>query len=193
MAVREQKLKEAAMRRWLMIVACSVLTAACAGIDVERDYDTSVNFRAFDTYAWQPRKETENSLLDSRVHDAVDRVLAGKGYRKVAKDNADLLVSYRYGVAGEDEPNRVHTSVGLGGGSRGTFGGIGVSIGLGRDREKSILGIDMVNPGTGKLLWRGVARQRPIERSSPEKTTANVNETVAEILKAFPPEPEAGR
>lgn len=179
------------MRHWLMIVIVSVFAAACAGLDVERDYDTSVNFRALSTYAWQPRQETGDSLLDSRVHDAVDRELAGKGYRKVAKDDADLLVSYRYAVAGEDEPNRVRTSVGLGGGSGGTFGGIGVSIGLGRDREKSILGIDMVNPDNGKLLWRGVARQRPIEQSSPEKTTLKINETVAEIFKAFPPERKA--
>lgn len=181
------------MRRWLIVVICSVLTAACAGLDVERDYDTSVNFRAFETYAWQPRKETESSLLDSRVRDAVDREFANRGYRKVAEANADFLVSYRYAIAGKDEPNRVHTSVGLGSGSGGTFGGIGVSIGLGRDREKSILGIDLVNPDSGKLIWRGVARQRPVEQSSPEKTTAKINETVSEILKEFPPGRETGR
>jgi hypothetical protein len=49
----------------------------------------------------------------------------------------------------------------------------------------------MVNPDNGKLLWRGVARQRPIEQSSPEKTTLKINETVAEIFKAFPPERKA--
>lgn len=179
------------MCRWLIIIIGSVLTVACAGLSVERDYDTSVDFQRLKTYAWQPGagKETEGSLLDSRIRKAVDSELAEKGYHKVATDKANYFVSHHYAIIGENEPDRVRTSVGLGTGSRGTFGGIGVSIGLGGgDKEQSILGIDMVNPASGKLLWRGVARQRPIAQSDPEKTTAKVNETVEAILKEFPPE-----
>ena len=181
------------MRRWLFVAIMSALTAACAGLRVEHDYDTSINFQPLDTYAWQPRNEADGSLLDSRIRSAVDRELAAKGHRKVPADKADYFVSYRYTVAGEDEPNRVSTSVGVGGGSRGTFGGIGINIGLGRDREESILGIDVIHPTTGKLLWRGVARQRPLTQSDPAETTAKVNETVAAILGEFPPGQAAGR
>lgn len=184
------------MHRWLIVVIGPILMAACAGLKVERDYDTSVNFQTLNTYAWQPRtgkEKGEGSLLDSRVRDAVNSELMEKGYRKVAADKADYLVSYHYTVAGEDEPNRVRTSVGVGGGSGGTFGGIGLSIGLGRDKERSILGIDVIDPGNGKLLWRGVARQRPLTQSDPAKTTAKINETVEAILLEFPPERTANR
>lgn len=178
------------MRRWLIVVIWSVLITACAGLSVERDYDTSVNFQALDTYAWQPRKETEGSLLSNRVRNAVDKVLAEKGYRKVAKDKADFLVSYHYAITGEeDDDARVRTSVGLGTGSGGTFGGIGLSIGLGgRDREEAVLGIDVINPGNDRLLWRGVARRPPITESEPAEATAEVYETVEAIFEEFPPE-----
>lgn len=175
------------MRRWLIVAIVSVLTAACAGLRVEHDYDTSINFQALNAYAWQPRKEMDGSLLDSRIRSAVDRELAAKGHRKVGADNADYFVSYRYTVAGEDEPNRVSTSVGVGGGSRGTFGGVGINIGLGRDRQESILGIDVIDPGNGKLLWRGIARQRALTQSDPEETTTKISETVDAILREFPP------
>lgn len=175
------------MRRWLIVAIVSVLTTACAGLRVEHDYDTSVNFQALDTYAWQPRTEAKGSLLDSRIRSAVDRELAARGHRKVAADNASYFVDYHYTVAGEDEPSRVSTSVGVGGGSRGTFGGIGINIGLGRDRQESILGIDVIDPGNGKLLWRGVARQRALTQSDPVETTAKINETVDAILSEFPP------
>lgn len=184
------------MRRWMVVVIWSVFTAACAGLKVEQDYDTSVNFQTLNTYAWQPRagkEKGEGSLLDSRVRNAVDRELAEKGYRKVAAVKADYLVSYHYTVASEDEPNRVRTSVGVGGGSGGTFGGIGLSIGLGRDKERSILGIDVIDPEKGKVLWRGVARQGPITQSDPAKTTAKINETVEAILREYPPERTANR
>jgi hypothetical protein len=170
------------------------LLCACSGIKVEQDYDAKRDFSRLKNYAWQSDKQkatgdvrVDNSLLSSRIRQAIDDNLAGK-FKKSTRQNADFLVAYHYVIREKEERDRVHTGFGIGTGGRGSYGG--VQIGLGsreRDYEDGELTVDAIDPATNQLIWRGVASRKIVSESDPAKRTARINETVQAILKKFPP------
>jgi hypothetical protein len=170
------------------------LISACSGIKVEQDYNAATNFSRLKSYAWQSDKQqltgdvrVDNSLLNDRIRQAIDNNLSGK-YKKSARKSTDFLVAYHYVVREKEEIDRVRTGIGIGTGSRGSYGGIHLGLGS-RDREydEGELTIDMVDPANGQILWRGVATRKIISESDPAKRTARINETVKAILAKFPP------
>jgi hypothetical protein len=48
--------------------------------------------------------------------------------------------------------------------------------------------IDFHDTASNKLVWRGVSAQALPDLSDPQRLTDRINETVAAILKQFPPE-----
>jgi hypothetical protein len=170
--------------------------AGCSGANVKRDYDPSVDFQTLKTYAWHPQAGKDavqsldnTSLLDARVRGAVESALGKKGLQPGADAPPDAWVTYHYVVEKyADERGGVRTGVGIGGGSRGTFGGVSIGVGSGGYvDEQETLTIDLLDPKTDKLLWRGFVRQ-PLERvSNPDKASLRVNKTVEAILSKFPP------
>ena len=173
-------------RRLAIISTC--LAFGCAPA-VKQDYDPSTDFSRLKTYAWRSPKQqadtrTENSLMETRVRNAVDREMAEKKYRKAAHDEADFVVTYHYIVTQEIDTNS-GPRIGLGAGSRGTFGGVSFGVGGSESKEIGTLTLDIMSPD-GKLLWRGDTRQR-FTASTPEKTTEKIKQAVAAILAKFPP------
>ena len=184
------------MRNILTAIIFITFTAACSSVNVKQDYDPSTNFSRLRTYAWQSdaQKETSNvlannSLIDSRIRNAVNSSLIAQGYREVEKKKADFLVTYHYRIDEKTETrDKVRTGIGFGTGSRGTFSSIGISFGAGeREYEQGTLVVDLIDPKTEKLYWRGFTRQRLIWQSDPKKSTTKINKTVEAILKEFPP------
>jgi hypothetical protein len=178
----------------LGVLSLSLLTA-CA-INTTQDYDTSFDFSRLRTYTWQPptqRGTNNNTLVDERIRRAVDTELSAKNYQK-NDSTPDFAVTYHYVVQDRLERDGYggpSVGVGVGGGSRGTFGGIGIGIPIGgagdRTYEQDVLTIDVVDPKTGKLIWRGNARQDYNPRLSPQELTERYTETVRAILSKFPP------
>ena len=184
------------MPKTVIIAIISLLLTACSSINVKQDYDVSADFSRLKTFAWQSDVQKEaknelanNSLIDSRIRAAVDQNLIGKGYKQTDKKKADFLVAYHYGIEEKVETrDKVRTGIGIGTGSRGSFGTFGISFGSGdRDYEQGTLIVDLINPKTGKLYWRGFTRQRLTWQSDPKKTSKKINETVAAIIEKFPP------
>lgn len=180
----------------VLLVLGLAFTAGCTGVRVSQDYDPGTDFARLQHYAWQTDQEEENGnpladnpLLRQRIRDAVNQSLAGKGYREVPADQADFLVRHRYQVRQKIGSENVRTGIGIGTGSSGTFGGIGIGTGGGvREYNEGTLVIDIIDAGTGELLWRGMGSREVFAHSSPEETTRAVNETVTKILAPFPPE-----
>ena len=53
--------------------------------------------------------------------------------------------------------------------------------------DEGTLLIDVLNPATMKLLWRGYARAVVDPRASRAKRTERINDTVERMFKEFPP------
>jgi hypothetical protein len=107
-----------------------ILAAACgAGAEITTNRDKSVPVPAEPTWAWG-RKDTvshyeldpaaENMDLHRLVQESIESALAGKHWKKVDPDQAQLLVTYHIGIRrGTDYQT---TTTGMGGGWYGGYG-----------------------------------------------------------------------
>ena len=49
--------------------------------------------------------------------------------------------------------------------------------------------IDMMDPKTQKILWRGMASDQLYDLDTPQERTEYINKAVAKILESFPAHP----
>lgn len=182
-------------KRAFLFSGSVVLLAGCSSVSVNRDYDSTFNFSALKTYAWQHDVQPEtgnprldNDLNDRRVRSAVDQELRAKGFVMVDKEKADFLVVYYMDYQQRIDSSSGSLSVGMGRSSYGRAGSVGYNTGGSvSDYEEAQLTIDFINPANEQMIWRGRGRRRASSTSKPEKITANTNDAVKRILKAFPP------
>jgi hypothetical protein len=184
------------MRVLYFIAMLNLPVAGCGGIKVRQDYDPAVDFSVLRTFNWhaatQPPTGNEladSGLLDSRIRAAIEKALLAKGHRKVVT-GPDYRVAYSYTISDRVEPDPYDTrvGVGVGKGSRGTFGGIGINLDFSdRDSEQDTLTIDLIDTAGNNLVWRGLARRRLVWHADPEQNITRINETVTAILDEFPP------
>ena len=180
-------------KRLLCSAFILVFLQACSGITVSQDYEQEYNFAGLKTFAWMPNKDNsygvkDNDLLDKRIRNAIDNSLLAKSYRKVDSYTPDFFVSYHYAVAQKIKSSGLSGGIAVGRSSYGGFGGIGMSSGSDvRAYDQGTLLIDVTIPLGDKLIWRGTATQSVSDHSSPDESTANINETVEKVLAQFPP------
>lgn len=151
--------------RWALLSAV-LLVAAAAWASITADYDHNVNFINFKTYSWG-KLETGNSIWDERAKSAVDSALAAKGWTQVSS-GGDVLVN----AFGKTHPEYTMNTFydGFGGGWRWRgFGGFGEATTTIDTYKVGTLGVDMFDPNTKNLIWRGVATDTL--SNNPEKNT----------------------
>ncbi|MDX2167681.1 MAG: DUF4136 domain-containing protein [Deltaproteobacteria bacterium] len=162
------------------------------------EYDRSANFGAFHTYAWRSTEppatgdpRLKNKRLDTTVRSAVDRTLAAKGYQSAAAGTtADFLVAYHIVVNQKTSAAEIDRTYGYGrsgGWGGGTYGGWGWTTTQSYDYEQGTLLIDIIDPATMNLLWRGTGTRVIAEGTSHDKRAARITDAVEQILKDFPP------
>ena len=167
----------------------------CSGIEVSQDYDEDAELSALSLYAWQTGTQAktgdvrvDNPLLDKRIRKAVETNLENKGMQKSANATPDFLVKYDYVIRQKVRSSGVRTGVGFGFGSYGRYGGVGISQGSDvRTYDEGLLVIDVLEPGSGKLFWRGQATFYVSEHSKPEDSTKEINNVIQKVLNQFPP------
>ena len=180
--------------RWLALA--SVAWLACSGIRVSTDYDPSADFSNLGSYAWfdersgvQGDRPDVSSLLDRRIRSAVDGELSQKGIESVDKNSAKMLVSYHLGVESKLDVNTMDTGYGYG--RYGRYSSIGTTTTVTEYQEGTLL-IDVIDPVSKQLIWRGSGQARVREWSTPEDREKRIHEAVKEILAEFPPGAKKG-
>ncbi len=178
--------------RCYAVVILAVVLSGCAFQKLDWDYDTERSLTGLTAYRWiEPTQDSQKlgyqfeALMDQRVHNAVDGVLQTRGFQRVDSDKTevDFLVNYIAGQKTRREERQVTTSFGYG------FSpwGLGVSTDSRvQEYEEGSLIIDIIDPETKQVVWRGRSRARIQEDLSPEQRTARINEAVAKILEGFP-------
>jgi len=174
-----------------IFVLCLLLAlSACAQKPIT-DYDASRNFMALHNYAWTdlPSKGVDpilnNTLNDQRIRQAVDDVLVWQNMQKVDAAKADFLVTYR--LVTRDKINSSSTGMGFGlfGGSGGL--GFGGTVAVTQYQETELF-IDMLDPKTSALIWRGSVKYASQATLTPDARMEEIRKNVALILSAFPPQ-----
>lgn len=177
------------MKKFLILLL-SISTFSCATIKISSDYDQQADFTKFKTY--QLTEETQNlqiqQLNRDRIIRAVESEMAAKGFSK--SDNPDLIVDIN--IAGKEVQTATATTsggYGYGYGYRGWgYGGGFTTTHINYDQYiEGTMVITFVDSAVKKIVWQGTGTKTLVENLSPEKREQNINYSVQQILKNYPP------
>jgi hypothetical protein len=176
------------------IIACATLAlAACAAIEVSSDWNPAADFSRLHSWAWLPQARPvsgdprlDSALLDQRIRSAVEGELGARGFAKAEATAADFLVAYHVAL----ERKLVATTI------DDYYGGVGYhhwprpgySQTYVHEFEVGTLMLDVLDPRSRELIWRGTAQAEIIPDATPEEREARVREGVRRILERFPPQ-----
>jgi hypothetical protein len=161
------------------IVACGLFAAMCGvaqKIDVQ--FDQSVDFTKFKTFAIRngqihsKQPSLNNELVKKHIESQIEQNLTRKGLTEVSGPS-DLNVRYSLGSAGKREIETYPT------GWRG--------YGVGRiavHYTEGTLVIDLRDPSTRSLVWRGIAVE---EKTDPMKIEGRIDAMVKKAIDKYPP------
>jgi hypothetical protein len=168
-----------------MLVPCTVLTVAVAGLllaaDVKTDYDHQVDFGHYHTYSWM-NAQASDSLWQDRIVRDVDGQLTAKGWQKV-DTNGDASVA---AIGHTSERQTMETFYnGFPGWRWRGFGGMGEATTTVERTPVGTLTVDIFDTQTKKLMWR--AHGMDALSGKPEKNEKKLEKTVEDMFKKFPP------
>jgi len=174
-----------------VVALVTAMLAGCATIEVGSDYDPEADFAALRTYAWLPDQDRMvgehriyDTLLDTRVRNAVDRELAGRGFARGEADAVDFYVAYHAGIETKVDVRSINSALGYGEGLWGQEIGPGSDV---REYDQGTLLLDVVEPDGRQLLWRGSASVIVSDTDDPEERSRRIDEAVERMLARFPP------
>ncbi len=190
--------------QWKLILAVFLLALnSCATVNVDVDYDESVDFFHLSRYAWleDVPPKTGNTIVDSntlmhdRIHLGIDQWFERHGYLKSKRSEADFLVIYRMVVENKtrvsvlnpyyDYPFSWHYGY-----NRGYYSSFAWNYYPDLqtyEYQRDTLVIDFVDPKTKKLIWRGMAYQDISPNIRPERKQRYIDKAIQSILSKFPP------
>ncbi|MDY0065414.1 MAG: DUF4136 domain-containing protein [Steroidobacteraceae bacterium] len=156
--------------------------AACATAPKVRVDRADVDLSVCRTFAWLRASEDAASLTEQRVRAAALQHLENKGYT-LSENEPDCWITYV--LETREQPQRVpRVGAGVGGGSRGVGGGIGVSIPVGRqDRRTGEFTLDVVDASRKAQIWRGTLETT---FAAEELTQEEADQAVRRVLAEFP-------
>ncbi|TMP31269.1 DUF4136 domain-containing protein [Pseudoalteromonas rubra] len=177
--------------RTFAVVASLLMLSAC-GTTPDWDYDKSVEFTNYKTYAWsadaslkaRPQNYQINGLMEKRIRNAITEQMAKQGFKLVDAPVADILINYHVAVDKKLEVDTFKVSYG----ARWNYWGWGVDHHTtAREYKVGTLVVDIIDRTSNQLIWRGAKESRLRAKQTPEQRTESVNKTIAEILANFPP------
>jgi hypothetical protein len=165
--------------------------------EVSYDFDRKADFRSIKSYAFKEGGEmSDNPFVNERIAKAIAYQLKVRGVNQGA--NPDVYITTSLDTEMRKEVTAWNAGFGYGGwyGPYGWHHGYyGYPYGWGwggptsyevRDRRYDTLTINVIDAGTGKLLWRGKGTREIEEDWKPSKLTEKLNKTVAKIFKHYP-------
>jgi hypothetical protein len=187
MLYKQTPLPALRMSKVVMAFLAVLTFAGCSpSIQVYSDYDRSFDLTSYTTFSWGEPVKIEsgnnplyyNELNDKRIKSAVEEQLLSKGY---ARSNGATDLTIHYHILVEDEslvPSRAF------GDNYGSYW-MRMQTDVYHYRKGTLI-IDLMEPKTNSLVWRGWATAAiDIEYDSKEIDKL-VKESVKEIFKSFP-------
>jgi len=161
----------------LILILLSAHAAFAQNISVE--FDQSVDFTKFKTFAVRDgqlnaRAPALNSELTKKnIQTEIERSLTAKGLTKVETGASDLNVFFTFGAA-----RRMETEAYPAG-----WRGLGTRVARVPYSEGTLV-IDLRDPTTRSLIWRGVASE---SESNPAKMAEKLDDMVKKSIAKYPP------
>jgi hypothetical protein len=179
------------------LATASLLLGCGGGISVDTDFDPQADFASMRTYQWAQRTPSGdddprvyNALVMGRIKNAVNTVLASKGFREVSS-SPDVYVAWHAAIEGKMSYETINNNYGYGWGRYGGGGwGMGTSTSRTTTREwdEGMLLIDFIDGETEELVYRSVGQAKLSQaQETPQQAQERANEAVAIMLEDFPP------
>jgi uncharacterized protein DUF4136 len=188
----------------IVLTSLLLLVNACATVNVDVDYDGQADFSRLSRYAWLDDKAPlsgnalidTNTLLHDRIRGGVKSWFESNGYLLAAQKDADFLVVYRVVVENHTRVTVLNPYYGYPyswryGYRRGYYSSFAWNYYPEQrvyEYQRGTLIIDIVDPNTKKLMWRGMAFEDINPNASQQKKEAYVARAIKAILSRFPPE-----
>jgi hypothetical protein len=170
-----------------------IVLGGCSTMQVHSDYDPSASFVHLKTYAWNAatKKVTgdprlDDPSLDKRIREITELQLATQGYTKASGGTPDFLVGYHVALEKKLAVSTMNDYYGYRAGWGWSYGagtGTVTPESYTYEYEQGSLIIDVVNPKTHDLMWRGSAQAEVNRKRGNEQLT----EAIRRILELFPP------
>jgi len=172
---RSRKLFSLGLLAVLLLFTAGTLAAQ----QVTYNFMPGTDFSKYHTYKWVeiPSNIHPNQIVDQEIRQAINNVLASKGFTPATGDKADLYVGYQCAVDQERQWNAW--------GMRG-FGGMGQATSS--TIQNGTLAVDFYDPTSQQLIWRGQATKTLNPSGNQQKDMNRLNSAVQKLLKNFPPQ-----
>ncbi|MFA7444650.1 MAG: DUF4136 domain-containing protein [Flavobacteriaceae bacterium] len=166
----------------LSLLLFAVVLTSCSSVRVSADYDKSVDYSQYKTYAFYKDgidKVKIHDLDKKRILKAIERELRAKGM--TASENPDLLINIFTEASQRVDVNQWNYGFGWGWGPFG-FGGNTASVS--RTTEGTLY-IDLIDGKKKELVWQGIGEGMLTKNI--ERKEERINEFVNKILAKYPP------
>jgi hypothetical protein len=174
----------------MFLVLFSCLAVSCSTINVSYDYDKSVDFTKYKTYAFSEdaAKLGVSDLNRDRILKSIEAELEARGITK--SDNPDALIDLM--LKAQEKVEAVANTTGAGMYGRGRYGYGGGTTTTTVDYNKFVEGtlfINLVDKASEKIVWQGRGTKTLDESASPEKRDSNIKYAVKMIFAKYPVKP----
>ena len=174
----------------LILLSICLTFISCNSVRVFSDYDTSIDFKDYTTYAFfKPGiDEVEISDLDKkRILKAIEFELDGKQLTK--SETPDLLINLAVKSSNDVYINQNNGfGYGYGFGLWNGWGWPNNNIATVSSQTNGMLFIDLIDTKTKQLVWQGKGKGYISEYS--KKRDERIQYFVTKILKNYPPNKE---
>jgi len=178
------------------LAAAALLIASCASKPtIETDYDHTIDFGQYKTYAFFNPMGIENpnysSIYGSIFREAISKEMESRGYTK--SDNPDLLINVsgrlqdKTRVTTTSDPYMAGNYYGYRRGAYGAWGGYGYGTTTHvSNYTEGTVNVDMVDRMQKRMVWEGVAVGRVKENTTNEEKRTNIQAGIQEMFAGYP-------
>ena len=179
-----------------IVWACMFLIiGGCAQLQTGSQIDDKTDFSELKTFSWL--HDADQQAGDVRLNDpkvrqtvrnAVEESLVSKGYERVERQQADFLVVWFGAIEQKIKKENIdhfYSPYGYGTLFRDPVLNTGTPQKIG-EYEKGTIIIDIVDPKSEKVIWRGSGSGRLAEDEPEQTALRNLNRSVTKIIAPFP-------
>jgi Domain of unknown function (DUF4136) len=164
-------------------VLIGALTLACSTMTTAVDYDHTIDWSKYKTFQVGTGTPAPTTFTQKRIDDAITSTLTSKGWQPVTS-NPSIMV-YPHVVLSEQTQLNTMNMGGYGYRGWGGWGG-GMTTTTVQKIPIGTLVIDLVDPATKEMVWRGTASDQV---SGSGEDQGKINEAMQKLFANFPPTP----
>ena len=151
-----------------------MVPALALAMSVNVDFDAKADFSGYKTYAWGDCRVEGNPLVQERIISALEKQLSARGLKRV-EGEADIRVVY-HGSTRQDMSGDL-----WGYGPGPDWNAAGTTVGT---YPIGTLVVDLLDAGSRRLVWRGVAGDTLSD--DPVKHEKTINKAAEKMFARYP-------